>query len=100
MGTLRAISAILAASTGLDAKQRTTLHRFAAPMFQMNRARSRNQSKERLLIEGVQFRKIHGELLSSIQHQESSIEWRCSIGNQQSEFRNSIDPFAPFGCEN
>src|SRR5205085_2601348 len=51
MGTLRAISAILAASTGLDAKQRTTLHRFAAPMFQMNRARSRNQIKEKPVIE-------------------------------------------------
>jgi len=69
-------------------------------MFQMNGTRLRNQIKERLMIKGVQFLEIHRELLSKIQHQESSIERRCSMGNQQSEFRNSIDPFTAFGCEN
>jgi hypothetical protein len=60
MGALCAVSAILTATAGLDAEQRTTLHRFATPMFQMNGTRLRNQIKERLMIERVQPIKVHG----------------------------------------
>jgi hypothetical protein len=59
MGALCAVSAVLTATAGLDAEQRTTLHRFATPMFQMNGTRLRNQIKERLMIETVQFFEIH-----------------------------------------
>jgi hypothetical protein len=38
---------------GRNADERTTLHRVAMPMFQMNGTRLRNQIKERLMIEGV-----------------------------------------------
>jgi len=59
MGALCAVSAILTATASLDAEQRTTLHRFATPMFQMNTTRLRNQIKERLMIEGAQLIKVH-----------------------------------------
>jgi hypothetical protein len=59
MGALCAISAIFTATASFDAEQRTTLHRFATPMFQMNVTRLRNQIKERLTIEGVQCFEIH-----------------------------------------
>src|SRR5438105_7686135 len=63
MGALCAVSAILTATAGLDAEQRTTLHRFATPMFQMNGTRLRNQIKERLMIEGAQCFDIHRRMV-------------------------------------
>ena len=93
MGALCAISAILTATAGLDAEQRTTLHRFVTPMLQMNGTRLRNQIKERLMIEGVQFFEIHRKddrrFLDFAPNDKSSV---ARINNQ-----TSVHPFTAFG---
>jgi hypothetical protein len=50
MSGLRTISAVFAATAGLDAKQTAPLHFFATPMLEMNRAALRNQIEERLMV--------------------------------------------------
>src|SRR4026207_1119577 len=84
MGALCAVTAILTATAGLDAEQRTTLHRFATPMFQMNGTRLRNQIKERLMIERVQFFETSRVV---IQHPAPRIQHRTAMLNRQSAIR-------------
>jgi hypothetical protein len=57
MSGLRAVSAIFAAPTGLDAEQAAALNFFSAPMLQMNSAALRNQIEQRLMIKVFEFSK-------------------------------------------
>ena len=50
MSGLRTISAIFAASAGLDAKQTASLHFFATPMLKMNSPALRDEIEQRLMI--------------------------------------------------
>jgi hypothetical protein len=59
MSGLRAISAIFAAPTSLDAEQAAALDFFPAPMLQMNSAALRNQIEQRLMIKLFEFSENH-----------------------------------------
>jgi hypothetical protein len=75
MRGLCAVSAILAASAGLDAEQATTLYLFATPMPEMNSATLRNEIEQGLMIERAEFPGVHRNA-------------RCSIGNRKSAIEN------------
>ena len=57
MRGLCAVSAILAASAGLDAEQAAALDFFPTPMLQVNSAALRNQIEQRLMIKVFEFSK-------------------------------------------
>ena len=59
MSGLRAVSAIFAASAGLNAEQAAALNFFSAPMLQMNSAALRNQIEQRLMIKVFEFSEDH-----------------------------------------
>ena len=59
MSGLRAVSAIFAAPTSLDAEQAAALNFFPAPMLQMNSAALRNQIEQRLMIKVFEFSEDH-----------------------------------------
>ena len=86
MSGLRAVSAILAASAGLDAEQTTTLHLFAMPMLKVDGTALRNQIEERLMIERRKLIKLHRVV--------AMLDRKSKIQN-----RKLIDPLAVFGSE-
>jgi hypothetical protein len=59
MSGLRAISAILTASAGLDAEQTAPLHLFAAPMSQMHIPALSDEIEERLVVKFFELPERH-----------------------------------------
>src|SRR5260370_31302807 len=99
MRRLRAISAIFAAATGLDAKQTATLHRLAGPMLEMHSPALRNQIEERLMIERVQLFEIHNAwinigLKNNKRFLDSAGNDKTATRDPQSPIRNSVHPLA------
>src|SRR5206468_11442331 len=86
MSGLRAVSAIFAASAGLDAEQAAALNFFPTPMLQMNSAALRNQIEQRLMIKVFEFSENHRVVAMLIR-------------NRKSEIGNLVNPLAAFGNE-
>src|SRR6266516_5773513 len=86
MRGLRAISAIFAASARLDAEQTAALHLLAAPMLEMHRPAVRNQIEKRLMIQRIEFCKLH--------RNNAMFNRQSKIGN-----RKLIHPLAALGNE-
>jgi hypothetical protein len=59
MSGLRTISAVFAATAGLDAKQTASLNFFATPMLKMNSPALRNETEQRLVIKRLELTKLH-----------------------------------------
>ena len=74
MRGLRAIGAIFAASTSLDAEQTAALHLFATPVLEMHSPALRNQIEERLMIVRRELIKCHRVAAMLIENPESKIE--------------------------
>ena len=65
MSGLRTISAVLAATAGLNAKQAASLHFFATPMLNMNSPALRNQVEQGLMVKRLELTKLHAAVMLS-----------------------------------
>ena len=105
MRGLRAIRAIFAATTGLDAEQTAPLHLFAAPMREMHSPALRNQIEERLMIvrrRADQMSSRGRDVKSKTENRKSkSIDPLAGLRSEESgssSIMNCVFPIAPIMC--